>query len=103
MSNDFLERLNTEADSKNKQSVTIYWQGQAIPAKTDDSIASALLAAGINSNRNSPVSGQPRGPFCMMGSCFECLVLLNGCVVQACMMPVADQMAVNPPVKQGSL
>ena len=37
-------------------------------------LAAALLAAGVDVFRHTPVSGAPRAPFCMMGACFECLV-----------------------------
>lgn len=100
MSNALLHRLTPESDAYPDQPVTIYWQGQAIKAQADDSIASALLAAGIRSNRKSQVSGQPRAAFCMMGSCFECLVSLDGRIVQACMEPVADQMQLSSPPRE---
>lgn len=96
MSNVLLQRLTEEAPPK---PVTIFWQGQAFQARADDTIASALLATGIRTNRKSP-SGQARAPFCMMGSCFECLVELEGRIVQGCMEPVSDQMQLYPPPVQ---
>ena len=41
------------------------------------SVAAALLQHGLKANRQSLVSGSPRGPYCMMGVCFECLVEIN--------------------------
>jgi len=41
------------------------------------SVAAAILIAGREAFRTS-VSGQPRGPLCGMGVCFECRVTLNG-------------------------
>ncbi|MGB0848053.1 MAG: (2Fe-2S)-binding protein [Thiolinea sp.] len=99
MSNALLQRL---AEEDVPEPVTIYWQGQALQARTDDTIASALLAAGIRTNRKSP-SGQAREPFCMMGSCFECLVELEGRIVQGCMEPVSDQMQLSSPSTQEAL
>ena len=58
--------------------LTIWFQGNAIPARTGDSIAVALLAAGITTTRTTPVSNTPRGPYCMMGACFECLAVVDG-------------------------
>ena len=41
------------------------------------------------------MSGAPRGPFCMMGVCFECLVVIDGTGNrQACMVPLQAGMAV---------
>lgn len=89
-----MKRLNTDA-----KLLTFYWQGKPISAQDSDTVASALLAAGIRSNRDSIVSGQPRAPFCMMGSCFECLIEIDGVLRQSCMTPVRDDMRVNVPAK----
>lgn len=53
-----------------------------------ENLAAALLAAGYSTFRVTPVSGSPRGPFCMMGACFDCLVEIGGATVQACMSRV---------------
>jgi D-hydroxyproline dehydrogenase subunit gamma len=76
--------------------LTIWFDGQAVPARPGDSVAVALLAAGITTTRTTPVSGAPRGPFCMMGACFDCLSIVDGRPnVQTCMTPVRDGMRVQ--------
>ncbi|WP_158922091.1 (2Fe-2S)-binding protein [Acidisphaera sp. S103] len=76
--------------------LTIWFDGAAIPARTGDSIAVALLAAGITTTRTTPVSNAPRGPYCMMGACFECLAVVDGRPnTQTCMMPVRDGMRIE--------
>lgn len=60
-------------------------------------LAAALLAAGVDVFRNSPVSGAPRGPFCMMGACFDCLVEVDGVVRQACMIEVTQGLRITKP------
>jgi predicted molibdopterin-dependent oxidoreductase YjgC len=76
--------------------LTIWFDGAAIPARTGDSVAIALLAAGVTTTRTTPVSNAPRGPFCMMGACFECLAVVDGRAnVQTCMTPVRDGMRVE--------
>ncbi len=40
-------------------------------------VAAALLAAGVTAFRYS-VTGEPRGPLCGMGICFECRVTIDG-------------------------
>ena len=63
---------------------------------TGDSVAAALIAAGQLATRTTPVTGSPRGPFCMMGVCFECLLEIDGEPNrQGCMVPVRDGMAVR--------
>ena len=76
--------------------LTIRFDGTAVPARAGDSVAVALLAAGVTTTRTTPVSGAPRGPFCMMGACFECLAVVDGRPnVQTCMTPVQDGMQVR--------
>jgi sarcosine oxidase subunit alpha len=40
-------------------------------------VAAAMMSAGISSFRRS-VTGEPRGPLCGMGICFECRVTIDG-------------------------
>jgi len=76
--------------------VSLTFEGQPIVARPGDTVAAAMLAAGHFTGRTTPVSGAPRGPFCMMGACFECLVEIDGEPNwQACMTPVAEGMQVR--------
>lgn len=77
--------------------VTIYFDGQPVMAREGDSVAAALLVAGYTALRTTPVGGKPRGPWCMMGVCFDCLVEIDGIAnIQACMTPVRDGMEIRP-------
>jgi predicted molibdopterin-dependent oxidoreductase YjgC len=70
--------------------------GEPIAAASGDSVAAALLAAGILACRTTPVSGAPRAPYCMMGACFECLVTIDGVGSrQACLVSARDGMRVE--------
>lgn len=72
------------------------FEGEELAAKAGESVAAALLAAGVTAFRETPVSGAPRGPFCLMGICFECLVEIDGAEnQQACMVRVSDGMRVR--------
>lgn len=84
--------------SNHQNELQFIWQGQPLTAQDGDTIASALLAAGIRSTRQSPVSGSPRAPFCMMGSCFECMVEVDEQIIQACMEPVTEGLNVKAPL-----
>ncbi len=76
--------------------VRIEFEGQALPAQLGDTVAAALLAANHWCFRSTPVSGAARGPFCMMGVCFDCLVEIDGVANrQACMTEVRDGMRVK--------
>ena len=71
------------------------FDGKPIEARAGDTVAAALLAAGIETCRTTPVSGAPRAPYCMMGVCFDCLVTIDGVGNrQACLERVKDGMAV---------
>jgi predicted molibdopterin-dependent oxidoreductase YjgC len=77
--------------------VNFYFAGILIEAQAGDSVAAALLAAGHGVFRITPVSGAARGPVCMMGVCFDCLVQIDGLGnQQACMREVRDGMRVEP-------
>ena len=76
-------------------SVTLWIEGQAVKARAGDSVAAAVLSAGLGPSRTTPVSGSPRAAYCMMGVCFECLMEINGRAnTQACMTPVEEGMQV---------
>ena len=49
-----------------------------IRARAGDTVAAALLAAGVDHCRTTPVTGAPRAPYCLMGVCFDCLVTIDG-------------------------
>lgn len=76
--------------------LTIYFEGRAITAHPEETVACALLAAGIVLFRRSAISGVERGPYCLMGACFECLVSIDGAPnQQACLHIVRDGMRVG--------
>jgi predicted molibdopterin-dependent oxidoreductase YjgC len=78
------------------ETVSFTFDGRPLQARIGDSVAAALLASGVASFRLTPVSGSPRGPWCMMGVCFDCLVVIDGAGGrQACMTPVREGMAVE--------
>lgn len=77
--------------------MTLRFDGEALEARAGDTVAAALLAAGQSTFRQTAVSGSDRGPFCMMGACFDCLVEIDGEPNrQACMTLVEDGMSVRP-------
>ncbi|MGC1330458.1 (2Fe-2S)-binding protein [Pseudomonas sp.] len=72
------------------------FESRPLTAHAGDSVALALLAAGIDICRTSVVGGQPRGPYCLMGACFECLVTIDGVPNrQACLVLAREGMVVN--------
>lgn len=78
-----------------EESFTIEVNGEAIAACDGQTVAAALIAAGRPVFRRMP-SGAPRGVFCGMGVCFDCLVTVDGLADQrACITPVRPGMRVQ--------
>lgn len=76
--------------------VSLTVDGQAVSVRVGESVAAALMLAGHVAGRTTAVSGAPRGPYCLMGVCFECLVSIDGeGNRQACMVEVKDGMRVE--------
>lgn len=62
------------------------FDGRELPVRPGQSVAAVLLAAGIRSWRTTRFGGRPRGLFCGIGACFDCLVTVNGVPsVRACL------------------
>ena len=84
-------RLETSGDE-----IRFEYEGRTIIARSGDSVAAALLAAGEITLRATPISGAPRAPYCMMGICFECLMEIDGVGNrQACLTPIIEGMRVR--------
>ena len=70
--------------------------GEPFLAYEGETIAAALLAAGRRVLRHAEPKGDPRGIFCGIGVCFDCLVRVDGTRnVRACLTPVRDGMQVT--------
>ena len=67
-----------------------------IPAKQGEPIAAALLAAGVKIFRTTAKRGFPRGIFCGIGRCTDCVLTVDGRPnVRACVTPVRPGMNVQ--------
>ncbi len=75
--------------------VQILVDGLPLEAHDGEPLIVALGAAGCLAMRRSPKAGTPRGAFCLMGSCQECLVHVDGAPVEACMELVRSGMRVE--------
>ncbi len=77
------------------RAVRLMVNGQALLAYEGETIAAALLAAGRRTFRHTVPGGHPRGVFCGIGVCFDCLVTVDGSQIRACVTPVQDGMQVS--------
>lgn len=87
--------------SRKKVSITV--DGRKIDAFEGESIAAAMAAAGILVHRRTPKSGEPRGVFCNIGRCTDCIMKVDGQPnVRTCMRTVRDGMVVESLQGRGS-
>ncbi|WP_369204730.1 (2Fe-2S)-binding protein [Streptomyces sp. PU-14G] len=82
----------TERDATGRTDRPLRITVDGVPADgiAGQTLAGLMLASGRSSWRNGP-SGAPRGVFCGIGVCFDCLVTVNGEPdVRACRRRAAD-------------
>lgn len=83
-------------ETNQKKRVTIYINDRPYGVPADETVAAAVLASGIHHTRTTPVSGANRAPYCMMGVCYECLMVIDGRANQrACKLYVSDGMRIE--------
>ena len=69
--------------------------GRLVRVKAGSSVAAALRVAGGTGVARTSVGGQPRAPFCGMGVCQECRVLVDGRCRLACQTICVEGMRVE--------
>jgi hypothetical protein len=70
--------------------------GSRIQALPGQSVAAALIQAGIWQFRLHPITGESRGPYCGMGVCFECELEIDGVPdTRACLVTVRPGMVIK--------
>jgi sarcosine oxidase subunit alpha len=81
------------------EAVVLTIDGRTVSAYAGETLATVLLAEGVTAFHRTR-SGEPRAPYCNMGTCFECQVRVSAGGSdeirwrRACMCPVADGMTV---------
>ena len=76
------------AEAEPQAPFTITFDGRELAALPGQTIAAVLWQAGISSWRRTRRNGRPRGVFCGIGVCFDCLITVNGQPNQrACLVP----------------
>ena len=75
--------------------------GQQLTAWKGQTIAAVLIQHEQHVFRHTRHHGSPRGMYCGMGSCFDCVVQVNGRTERACMTRVEDGMNITLPKQFG--
>jgi predicted molibdopterin-dependent oxidoreductase YjgC len=87
-------RAADEVDAPALVEVTI--DGRVVRLPDGEMLAASLLAAGYAVLNGSIVQGAPRGPFCLMGSCCQCVAEIDGVPqVRTCRVAVRAGMRVR--------
>jgi predicted molibdopterin-dependent oxidoreductase YjgC len=74
------------------ETVEVTLNGQKIQVSQGMTVAAAALTHGLRYTRTTPVSNSKRMPFCMMGVCYDCLMVIDG---------KANQRACSTYIKKG--
>ncbi len=76
--------------------ITIYFEGRPVEARAGEPVAAALLAAGIKALRITRRRHEPRGVFCALGRCTDCVMVVDGIPnTRTCVTPVRQGMQVR--------
>lgn len=90
-------------DDSRKRDAVIVVDGKRVTAIAGEPIAAALLAAGVRKFRVTQRFGSPRGLFCGIGRCTDCVMTVDGQPnVRTCVTPVRDGMVVTTQVGLGT-
>ena len=90
-----MSRLPLGPELERGPRVEIVLDGRPVVAYEGETLAAVLLAEGEIATRTT-VGGEPRGIYCGMGVCFDCLVVVDGVPnTRACMTWVRDGMRVS--------
>jgi predicted molibdopterin-dependent oxidoreductase YjgC len=89
-------RLDVHGEVERGALVTIEVDGRPLTAYEGETVAGALMAAGTRVFRTTAREGAPRGLYCGMGVCYDCLVVIDGRPNRrACMTPVSAGLRVQ--------
>jgi predicted molibdopterin-dependent oxidoreductase YjgC len=84
------------------RAVEIVVDGLPVRAYEGESVAAALAAIGHRTLRTTARLGAPRGLYCGIGVCFECVMVIDGRPnVRACQTCVCDGMRVRTQAGEG--
>jgi predicted molibdopterin-dependent oxidoreductase YjgC len=76
--------------------VNVSFDGRPLVAVPGQNIGAALVSKGITAWRSTRKEARPRGLFCGIGVCFDCLVTVDGEANQrACLVEVQEGMEIE--------
>ena len=83
-------------ETPERKLVKFTYDGKTLEGYEGEPIASALRVAGVMAHRYTAKKHEPRGVFCAIGRCTDCVMLVYGKPnVRTCITPLAEGMTVE--------
>jgi len=83
-------------DDIDLEQISVFIDGQCYQAKRGEVIAATLLANGLTTHRYTAKRHEPRGIYCGIGQCTDCVMTVNGVPnVRTCITQVAEGMVIE--------
>jgi predicted molibdopterin-dependent oxidoreductase YjgC len=85
-----------------EKELTFYYNGQPLKAREGDTIAASLTDIGIRAFRETRRRHEPRGLFCAIGQCTDCVMVVDGKPnIRTCVTLVKEGMQVETQIGSG--
>jgi predicted molibdopterin-dependent oxidoreductase YjgC len=76
--------------------INFIYNGERLEGYEGEPIAMALRAAGVMVHRHTTKTEKPRGIFCAIGRCTDCVMVVNGKPnIRTCITPLEEGMRVE--------
>lgn len=83
-------------ETPERKLVKFTYDGKTLEGYEGEQIASALRVAGVMAHRYTAKKHEPRGVFCAIGRCTDCVMVVDGKPnVRTCITPLAEGMTVE--------
>lgn len=83
-------------ETPERKLVKFTYNGKTLEGYEGEPIASALRVAGVMAHRYTAKKHEPRGVFCAIGRCTDCVMVVDGKPnVRTCITPLAEGMTVE--------
>jgi predicted molibdopterin-dependent oxidoreductase YjgC len=90
-----MTELRATAGIERSEKVAFTFNGARVTGHIGESVAAALLANGIRVLRTTRRDREARGAFCLMGTCQECIVEIDGRPIESCRATVSAGLRVT--------
>lgn len=85
-----------------KEIITFFFDGKPLTGIEGEPIAAALEAAGVMVHRYTKKKHEPRGIFCAIGRCTDCVMIVDGKPnIRTCITPLKSGMQVETQYGEG--